>query len=262
MFLPTTSALTHVFCCLQTSMSTSLHKTFLISRKEKWDGYLRCQLDTKQVLLHNTNQPHGTPRKREQQFFFSPATQRVTATAYMSSCILIPSRLSETIINAGCGKLQSIVCPLQEIHLLRTPFFAKCKLKLKVYCCSFRDLCCFCRWLPAPSNSVKPLATAPNIPLCTSKCAKSTSYKHRALVNVPLVWRKNQEQCGLIGPAGSSQWAAAKRGARGKTDVTAKCVTLSASSKGTWFPTDLCFKAGVQRGVKFLLCKSLSPVDS
>lgn len=48
----------------------------------------------------------------------------------------------------------------------------------------------------------------------------------------------------------------------GKTEAPAKCVTLGASSKGTWFPTDLCFKAGVRRGVKFLLWKALSPVNS
>lgn len=76
---------------------------------------------------------------------------------------------------------------------------------MKVCSCSFGILCCFCRWLPAPDNSVEPLATAATIPFSTSKCAKSTNYKHRALVNVPLVWRKKQEQCGLIGPTGGSQ---------------------------------------------------------
>lgn len=34
-------------------------------------------------------QPHRSPWKREQQFFSSPATDRIIATAYMSFCILI-----------------------------------------------------------------------------------------------------------------------------------------------------------------------------
>lgn len=41
-----------------------------------------------------------------------------------------------------------------------------------------------------------------------------------------------------------------------------KCVTPGASSKGAWFPTEFYFKATVLRGVKFLLWKTLSPVDS
>lgn len=47
-----------------------------------------------------------------------------------------------------------------------------------------------------------------------------------------------------------------------KTEVSTKCVTPGASSKGTWFPTEFYFKASVLRGVKFLLWKTLSPVDS
>lgn len=53
-----------------------------------------------------------------------------------------------------------------------------------------------------------------------------------------------------------------KQGQGEKTEVPTKCVTPGANSKGARFPTEFYFKASVLRGVKFLLWKTLSPVDS
>lgn len=133
---------------------------------------------------------------------------------------------------------------------------------MKLCSCSFGVLYCLCKWFPDPDTSVKPVAIAATIPFLTSKCAKSASYKRRALINVPLCSKEKQEQCGLPDQPAAHRELLPNEVQGGKTEVPAKCVTLSASSLGTWFPTDSCFKAGVQRGVKFLLWRALSPVDS
>lgn len=76
------------------------------------------------------------------------------------------------------------------------------------------------------------------------------------------VWGKSKNNVGWPDQSAAPSQLLPNQGQGEKTEVSTKCVTPGASSKGTWFPTEFCFKAGVLRGVKFLLWKTLSPVDS
>lgn len=76
------------------------------------------------------------------------------------------------------------------------------------------------------------------------------------------VWGKSKNNVGWPDQSAAPSQLLPNQGQGEKTEVPTKCVTPGASSKGTWFPTEFYFKASVLRGVKFLLWKTLSPVDS
>lgn len=96
-FLPTAIALTHGFN--NSSLSGPLcllfcNKTGPITGKEKWDGYLRFQLDTGLIfLLHDTSPASWQPTKKEGSLSFSFLlyTGALLLLVCLSACIVLIS---------------------------------------------------------------------------------------------------------------------------------------------------------------------------